>query len=788
MNRICVSCVVAVSALGLWSSAFAADESTTQAPSLNEIVVIGTTPVPGMHVDADKVPGNVQSLYSGDLRKDGTSDLLGSINAQLGSVNINDTLADPFQPEILYRGFEASPVLGTPQGMAVYQNGVRINEAFGDTVTWDVIPDIAINRIDIVTSSPLFGLNALGGAMSVTMKNGFTYQGADAELSGGSFNQRQGSAEFGLKQGIFGFYAAARVLNQDGWRMFSHDSIHQYYMDLSLHGDAPTIDLSYARANNRLFGQGAAPVQSLAISTSSVFTNPQNNIDNVDFATLNASYDFSKTLAVQSVAYFRNYRQSVANGNASNFTTCTTDAAAGALCQADGTTPLTNSAGALIPDISNGGDTLIGENDFESIHSQSWGGSLQVTGAARLFDHGNEVAAGATVDTAVTNFISGTEVGVLDSSLTVLPSGLFVDTPEGTPNSATPVVLNANNKYYGFYATDTFDVNASFAVTISGRYNIAKVDLSDRRGTALDGNNRFTHLNPAVGATYKIAAAVTLYAAYSTNNRAPTASEIECSNPLQPCLLPSNLAGDPPNLKQVVAHTTEVGARGHMALPIHGHFSWNASIFRTNLADDIYGIATSVSSGFFQNVGATRRQGLETGFKYQSRRWTVYGEFSYIDAVFLSAFTVNSASNPFQDADGNIQVLRGDRLPSIPKNRLKVGADYAVSPNWSVGATLNIVSNAYYKGDESNQNPPLPGYTVVGLRSSYRINQQVEIFANVVNLFDERYSTYGLFSDPTGVGAPGVPVAAVSNGPGVDNRFQSPAMPRAYFGGVRISF
>jgi iron complex outermembrane receptor protein len=105
-----------------------------------------------------------------------------------------------------------------------------------------------------------------------------------------------------------------------------------------------------------------------------------------------------------------------------------------------------------------------------------------------------------------------------------------------------------------------------------------------------------------------------------------------------------------------------------------------------------------------------------------------------------------------------------------------------------VGGSLVLATGSFYRGDESNQNPQLPGYHVVSLRTSYRINKQFELFANVQNVFDERYSTFGLYGDPTGVGAPGVPAGATSNDPGVDNRFQSPAMPRAYFGGVRISF
>ncbi len=122
--------------------------------------------------------------------------------------------------------------------------------------------------------------------------------------------------------------------------------------------------------------------------------------------------------------------------------------------------------------------------------------------------------------------------------------------------------LNANNKYYGFYVTDTLDVTSLLSVTASGRYNVAKIDLTDQLGTALSGNSRFTHFNPALGATYQLTPDITAYAGYSTNNRAPTASEIECSDPLRPCLLPSSLAGDPPNLRQVIAHTMELGLRG----------------------------------------------------------------------------------------------------------------------------------------------------------------------------------------------------------------------------------
>lgn len=783
--------IAPAAALAVWSSAWPAEEAKESQP-LAQIVVIGSTPVPGLNIDADKIPGNAQSLSAADLNQDGAASIINGLSNRLGSVNINDTLADPFQPDILYRGFEASPVLGTPQGLAVYQNGVRINEAFGDTVDWDLFPDIAISRVDIVSSNPLFGLNALGGALSVTMKNGFTFQGADAGLSGGSFNQRQGSAEYGMNSGAFGFYGAARILDQDGWRLFAHDSIRQYYMDLSYHEGPVTLDLSYARADNQLAGQGAAPIQSLELNPTNVFTGPQNNINTLNFVTLNAAFALTDTASVQAILYSRNFRQTVANGDDSHYTGCIEISA---LCQGDGLTPLTDAAGTTLPDITNGGANIIGQNDFERISTDGLGGSLQLTSSHALLGHGNAFAVGATFDTAQTHFFSGTQVGLLNSELTVLPSNLLVFTPENSVDSngdlvsSTPVSLTTNNKYYGFYITDTFDVNSLLSVTASARYNIAKVDLVDQLGTNLDGNNRFTHLNPAIGATYKLLSNVTLFLSVATNNRAPTASEIECSNPEQPCLLPTNLASDPPNLKQVVAKTTELGLRGHLAMGSNGGvLNWSASAFRTNSEDDIYGISTSISTGFFQNIGSTRRQGFETGLTYQDRQWSAYAQYSYIDASFRSPLVLNSPSNPFHDADGNIQVLPGDHLPLIPKTRIKLGGDVWVMPNWAVGASFTFVSDSFYKGDESNQNPQLPGYHVFSLRTSYKVVKQVELFANVQNLFDERYSTFGLFGDPTGVNAPGVPVGAGSNDPGVDNRFQSPGMPRAYFGGVRVTF
>ena len=750
--------------------------------TLPPLQVIGATPLPGTGIDIDKVPANVQSLTTRDLSREGSPSLLDSAQSQLGSVNFNGNLNDQFQPDLLFRGFEASPVLGTPQGLAVYQNGVRVNEGFGDTVNWDLIPDFAIDRFDLVSSNPVYGLNALGGAALVTMKNGFTFHGFSSETAGGSFGQASQILQYGQQVGNYAAYIGGRYYQSDGWRQFASDTLQQLYASAGAHGRKLSLDINFTGANNRLFAAGAAPEQELAAGRSLVFTTPQGTINQLEFVTANASYQATDDLAFQGNAYRREFHQNIINGNTTNFTSCGN----GFLCQSDGTTPLTTPQGGAVPDISNGGTVPIGELDDETIRTVGTGDTLQSSYTGQFFDRDNNFVLGGSIDHDDISFMSTTEVGQINSSLQITPSGFFIDTPEGSGFNATPVFLSATNRYYGIFVTDTYNLTRALALTLSGRYNLALVDLFDHLGTSLSGNNRFSRFNPAAGFTYKILANLTGYADYSEGNRVPTPSEIECSNPAQPCLLPSSLSSDPPGLRQVVSHTYETGLRGNFGLPTlaPGRFTWNFGLYRTDLTDDIYGVATSTSAGFFENVGATRRQGIESGLAYHGENWSVYGKYSLVDATFESSFTLPSPSNPFADANGNIQVSPGDHLPGIPQHQLKLGADYRVTEQWTVGGVLAYFSSQYLRGDESNQNPQIPGYPVVNLHSSYKLTDNFAMFVNIQNLFDEHYSSFGVFGDPTGVGAPGVP----TNGVGVDNRFVSPGMPLAVYGGVRLKF
>jgi outer membrane receptor protein involved in Fe transport len=216
--------------------------------------------------------------------------------------------------------------------------------------------------------------------------------------------------------------------------------------------------------------------------------------------------------------------------------------------------------------------------------------------------------------------------------------------------------------------------------------------------------------------------------------------------------------------------------------------NWNASLFHTDVHDDIYAVATSLSSGYFQNIGGTRRQGAEVGARYENARLSAFVNYSYVAATFQSTFLLPSSLNSAADAKGNILVRPGDALPGIPAHRIRTGFDFRVIPSWTVGARLVYESHQYFRGDESNQMPALAGFVVVNLHAKYQLTDRVELFANVVNLFNRQYATFGVLGDPTGVGAPGVPAGAATNDPGVDNRFESPAPPFSAFAGARVRF
>jgi iron complex outermembrane receptor protein len=774
--------LIAFAAGGFAPGAFAQTEPAALAPpvTLGTVDVIGTSPLAGIGIDRDKVPFNVQTLDAPDLMKQGPAALVSGLDHRMSSVNLNGNEDNSYQPDVQYRGFTASPVLGTPTGLAVYQNGVRLNEPFGDNLTWVLVPDFAIDRLSVIPTNPVYGLNALGGALVLNMKNGFNFQGGELELSGGSFGQRQVTLQYGKQIGNIGAYIGLNAANDEGFRKLSPSQVRQLYADIGVESDKGSLHFSFTGANNVLAGIGPTPIQLVDIDRSAVFVSPQTFRDTVLMPMVAANYFATDALSFQGNFYMRSSGRKSNAGNITGAQICDSSIP-DTLCLGDPFTVLFDNTGRAVPNILGGAAPA--ENDVTSTTSTGLGGSLQGTYTEALFGHDNHLVVGVSIDHGDVDFTSTNEVATINPvNLVTQGTGIIIAQPNGT---LTPVSLNTTNSYYGLFASDAFNVTPNLALTLGGRYNVALIHLTDRLGTALNGNNRFSRFNPAAGVAYKITPNVTGYLGYAEANRTPTAGELGCSDPARPCTLDTFVSADPPGLQQVVAHNYEAGLRGKFDLQLidpAGKVDWNFGLFRTNLDNDILTVPSDIiSTGFFQNVGGTRRQGIEAGIAYRDEKWRVGANYSYIDATFRSAVTLSSPNNPFADDDGDIQVKPGDHLPGIPQHRIKINIDYAITDKWSVGGDIIYFSSQYYFNDQSNQNPQLPGYIVANLRSAYKIFDNFEVFVLIKNIADNKYATYGILNDPTKSPLPGVANPS-------DPRFVSVAPPLAAYGGIRVKF
>ncbi len=772
--------LLAAASFLLAAASTVAAQTSTQ--DVETVVVIGNAPLPGMDIDADKIPGEVQTLSISDLTKDRQNDVLpNAVATQLSSVSLNDEQGSQFQPDFVYRGFEASPISGIAEGVAVYQDGVRLNESFGDNMNWDLVPEFAVDSFTLQSNNPVFGLNTLGGAVSLTMKNGLSFQGADAQLSGGSFGNVTGDAEYGAKMGNFGFYLGIGGVQDNGFRYRSPTTLRQGYGDLAYEDGALTLHLSASAALDDIAAVGPTPVEMLAQDPKAIFTFPQSIRNEMELVQLRGTYHTSDVLSFSVNTYYRHFLQHLIDGNTTDVDYCDNDPSQ--LClEGDNLYPddaLYDSHGNPVPASVLRHGATPGETDFTRTDTDGFGAAVQASLSAPLLGHANNLVFGASVDRGTTNYRADGELGTLLKNLDVVGSGVIIDqglSPTASPPIEEPVSVQGRNTYTGVYAIDVFDVTPRLSWTISGRLNIAEITLRDLTGGPLDGDHGFTHFNPGTGLTYKIMDTLTAYAGFSESNRAPTAGELSCADPASPCLLDAFLVSDP-NLKQVVSRNFEAGLRGAFTAGfLPGSFAWNASAYRTDADNDIFLLATDINGfGFFQNAGTTRHQGFDLHLGYRDPRWSVNASYSWLDATFRDAQTLSSNS-PAADDDGLIYVRPGNHLPMNPANRLTLSADFAVTAAWSVGSDLRWQSGQYLVGDESNQEPKLPGFATVNLRTAHKFGRYLELFGEVENLFDRRYYTYGAFTELDGL----PPNFDLTN-----PRTYSPAPGRTLFAGMR---
>jgi iron complex outermembrane receptor protein len=720
------------------------------------------------------VPAATYTLSSKELQETRQFNVGGALERQVPGVIINDVAGNPFQPQVDFRGFVASPISGTPQGLAVYQNGIRINEAWGDTVNWDLIPNIAMDRLTVVTGNPLFGLNALGGAVTIDMKNGFTYQGFELDTRFGSWARRQAAMQYGVKAGDFAAYLAMEAAGDNGYRHFSGSHVKRLYGDVGYRGESGEIHANVTLAQNRFGASGPAPVELTNGDPGATYTTPQTYKNQLAMYDLNGNVQPNEHWKLAGDLHYRVFDQTRIDGNTTEFNSCG-DAF---LCNGDGDP--TN-----LPDYFSGTASL-GVIDQTWTSSRTIGGTVQATNDDVYFGFHNKITFGVSYDHGWTAFSANETLGLIGTNLSVNSTGPIVEDPASGISSVT---VRAANDYLGVYALDTLDLTENLSATAGARFNRAAISLYDLRGTALNGASNYTRINPVAGLTYKILPNLSAYGSYSEANRTPTPLELACADPNRPCLIDNFLVADPP-LQQVVSHTIETGLRGNVDVPtlipavaeyLPGQLTWSAGLYRTYNFNDILSVPSQVGGrGYFTNAGTTLRQGVEASLRYADERLSAWLSYTLTDATFQSLIILGSPNNPLAQlyGNGNELITPGANLPSVAKHRLKAGADYAMTREWKVGGDIVYSSGTWLRGDEINAFGTLSPYALLNLRTSYQVTPNIQFYGLLENVANVRARNFGTFFD----------TQAISFLPLANPKMVSLGPPMGIFGGVKINF
>jgi outer membrane receptor protein involved in Fe transport len=795
--------------------------------------VIGTTPLPGVDVTLDKMPSPVQTAIARDLDEAGALDLSAFLNRRMNGVYVNETQGNPFQPDVNYRGYTASPLLGTPQGLSIFMDGVRLNQPFGEVVSWDLIPRLAIASLTLIPgSNPLFGLNTLGGALSIQTKDGHANPGTSVQATYGS-NQRR-NIEFehgGYRSTGLQWYFAGNLFAEDGWRDASPSDVHQIFGKLGWHGAKTEIDLSSSFADTSLTGNGLQDQRLLAQRYASVYTSPDQTDNRAGLINLGWRVRHNPVLTFSGNAYYRDIRTHTLNGDINEDSLDQSiyqpSAAERAVLATVGITGVPASgltaANTPFPSLRCIANALLREEPGEKCNGllnhtgtsqRTAGAAAQATRLGSLGRSKHQLTVGAAFDRSTVGFTQTGELGYLNPDRTVTGVGAFGDGVTGGNVDGEPydtrVDLDGTIHTLSAYGTDTLTAGA-WNVTLSARVNRIAIDNRDRirpGGVAgsLDGSYVFTRFNPAAGLTYMTRQGVNLYAGYSEGNRAPTSIELGCADPNQPCKLPNAMAGDPP-LDQVVTRTVEAGVRGGTAAG--AHLSWKAGFFITRNDQDILFVSSPQTGfGYFKNFGETRRQGIELGISGHVGRVRAGGGYTWMAATYQSAETVNGAGNSTNDLaaagtrgfDGTIAIAPGNRMPLIPRHTFKLFADIELTPRLSLDLDLVAISGSFARGNENNQHQPdglyylgpgaIPGYGVLNLGGHLRVTRWLQIVAQISNVLDQRYDTAALLGPAgfTGAGAFSARSLPAVNAsfPVPQTTFLAPGAPRLAWIGTRL--
>ncbi len=802
------------------------------------LATVIVTPLPGAELQASQIPAPVQTATSEDIDRSHALDLSAFMNRSLGSVYVNDVQNNPLQPDINFRGYTASPLLGTPQGLSVYLDGVRLNQPFGDVVSWDLIPRQAIASLTLIPgSNPVFGLNTLGGALALRTKDGNSDPGLSVGLNYGSDKRRSVEAEIGghSDNGVY-WYGTANKLKEDGWRDASPTDATQVFGKLGYRTGSSDTSLTAAYADTDLTGNGLQDLQFLNKDYASVYTKPDNTQNRSHLLNLVTTNKLGDTVTLAANAFYRKIKTRTLNGDINDgalgenvFYNPATAADRNALIAAGYTNlptatetlatapfPFLKCIASIIRTPANGvepNEKCTGLLNRTATSQHDGGLGAQVTFTSSLWGRDNQTTIGTGLVHTGTDFTQSSQFGYLTPDRgvgTVDGPGAFADGSQFSENAFDGRVdLHGTTDTTSIFLTDTLQLSPLAAVTLSGRFDRTRLDSVDALTPAgdpgsLSGIHKFHRFNPAIGFTLSPTEGLSTYLGYSEGSRAPSVIELGCADPENPCKLPNSMAGDPP-LDQVRTRTYEAGLRAVQSNSI----KWNVGVFRADNRDDIMFVADDQSGfGYFKNFGKTRRQGVEAGASGSIGPVTLGANVTFLDATYRSEEEVggegNSANEEGPGFEGTIDVEPGDRIPLIPRHLVKGMLDWQISSMFSVNADAMYVGGSYARGNENNEHEPdgvyyigrgrTGGYTVVNLGAELRPLPALKIFVQVNNLLDRRYYT-GSQLGSTGFNAAGNFVARPFAGPIVGGErpllgstFLAPGAPRAYWFGAKYTF
>ena len=697
-----------------------------EAVELPPLTVSAPVRLPGAALPLSSIPGTVQVVPGDILRNSGAVSLQDALT-RLPGIHLNDEQGNSVQFDLSMRGFTATSVTGVPQGISVFIDGVRVNEPTVEEVNFDLIPLQDIDHVEVIRGpSSTFGRNTLGGAINIITRRGGGGLEIVPEADWGSFGRQQYRLQAGGATGPFDFYASGTYYHEFGWRDDAVVQLGKVFAKLGFKLGDTDLTVSYQRAQNRIEQAGSLPASALAEDRTLNFTAGDFFKPLLNFGTLSLRQGIGEKTTLTANAFIRTLDAEQFNVN------------------------------------------LLGDNTRSFVHTTSLGGSAQLDYDGTIFGRGNRVTAGVEYahyhvpfKTLLENPATG--VDTLDSKLT------------------------DNQNAFAVYLEDTFDIarnlimaRDSLVLTLGVRWDWLRHNIDDQSPVdderpSAAGTSTFNRANPRFGINYNLTPSNGAYFTFAQGFRAPAFLELSCAGPAAVCPgLQAGIAPDPP-LSPVRVNNYELGVRLRP-------WTWlgiEAALYRTNVIDDIFAVSPTGATGvFFQNVGNTRRQGLELDAQATlARDWDLRLNYTYTQATFRSDLELTT-SRPVPGCDEPPcaePVQKGNDLPLIPRHRLNVSVDYRVAPWLTLWVSGAFVGSQWFRGDEENVEPKLSSYFLMsaGVRARYRA---LSAFLTINNLLNNKYETFGTFAP--NAKAPGVPIEP----------FLTPAPPINVVGGVSYRF